>query len=92
MKKLSKLNLKDFREMSDSEMKNVIGGYLDPWDGGGTGNIEGGGSGTNCSTECSDGTTVEIKNCIGDCTAVDGKSVTCTGSTSGKTVTKTCGY
>lgn len=26
MKKLSKLNLKDFREMSDFEMKHVLGG------------------------------------------------------------------
>ncbi len=27
MKKLSKLKLKEFHEMSDSEMKNIIGGY-----------------------------------------------------------------
>lgn len=42
MKKLSKLKLKEFCEMSDSEMKNVVGGYFDPWDGAGTGNIDGG--------------------------------------------------
>lgn len=27
MKKLSKLKLKEFHEMSDSEMKNIVGGY-----------------------------------------------------------------
>jgi len=43
MKKLSKLNLKDFREMSDFEMKHVLGGSGSLEDGG-TGVI-GGGSG-----------------------------------------------
>ena len=41
MKKLSKLKLKEFREMSDFEMKQVLGGSGD-FEGGGTGNIEGG--------------------------------------------------
>ncbi|MBD3588367.1 TIGR04149 family rSAM-modified RiPP [Bacteroides sp. GM023] len=61
MKKLSKLNLKDFREMSDSEMKNVVGGYYDdPFSGGGTG-ANGGGSGSAIS--CSDHT--EPSACFG---------------------------
>lgn len=34
MKKLSNLKLKKFHEMSISEMKNVIGGYDDSYDGG----------------------------------------------------------
>ena len=95
MKKLSKLKLKEFREMNDSEMKNVVVGYLDPWDGGGTGNLEGGGSGveaTSCSTTCSNGTTVAIDNCIGTCSAIDGVSVTCTGSVTGEELTKKCGH
>lgn len=96
MKKLSKLNLKDFREMSDSEMKHVVGGYWDPWDGGGTGNIEGGGSGaasSSCSTVCaSNGEKITIDDCIGNCSTVDGISVTCTGSVTGKKLTKECGY
>lgn len=65
MKKLSKLKLKEFREMSDSEMKNVVGGYFDPWDGGGTGNIDGGsGGGEGGATSCSDHTSPE--ECFGD--------------------------
>ncbi|WP_288359945.1 TIGR04149 family rSAM-modified RiPP [uncultured Bacteroides sp.] len=43
MKKLSKLKLKEFREMSDFEMKQVLGGFGD-FEGGGTGNLEGGGA------------------------------------------------
>lgn len=93
MKKLTKLKLKDFREMSDFEMKNVLGGS-GSFDDGGTGVI-GGGSGveaTNCSTQCRNGSTVEIKNCIGRCEAVDGISVTCIGSVTGEELTKKCGY
>lgn len=93
MRKLSKLKLQEFREMSDFEMKHVLGGS-GSFDDGGTGLI-GGGSGveaTSCSTECPDGTTVEITDCIGTCTAVDGKSVTCKGSATGKEIIKTCGY
>lgn len=65
MKKLSKLKLKEFCEMSDSEMKNVVGGFFDPWDGGGTGNIDGGsGGGEGGATSCSDHTSPE--ECFGD--------------------------
>lgn len=61
MKKLSKLNLKDFREMSDSEMKNMVGGYYDDlFSGGGTG-ANGGGSGS--AKSCSDHT--EPSACLG---------------------------
>lgn len=35
MKKLSKLKLKEFHEMSDFEMKNVVGGYGGEESGGG---------------------------------------------------------
>ena len=70
MKKLSKLKLKEFREMSDSEMKNVVGGFYDPFGGGGTGNIDGGSGGGEVATSCSDhtspdecfGTMIEIIN------------------------------
>lgn len=41
MKKLSKLKLQEFREMSDFEMKHVLGGS-GSFDGGGTGNVDGG--------------------------------------------------
>lgn len=93
MKKLSKLKLKEFREMSDFEMKQVLGGFGD-FGGGGTGNLEGGSGveATSCSTECPDGTTVAITDCIGTCTAKDGESVTCKGSSTGKEIIKTCGY
>jgi natural product precursor len=94
MKKLSKLKLKEFREMSDFEMKQVLGGSGD-FEGGGTGNLEGGGSGveaTSCSTTCSNGSTVAIDNCIGTCSAIDGVSVTCTGSVTGEELTKKCGH
>lgn len=74
MKKLSKLKLKEFHEMSDSEMKSIVGG--------------GNGRATNCSTTCADGTTIQITNCIGDCTSVNASSVTCKGTSN--TLTKTC--
>ena len=79
------MKLKDFHEMSTSEMKLVLGG---------TGSLESGSGiqGTDCSTECPDGTTISITNCIGTCTAKDGESVTCEGSSTGKKITKTCGY
>ncbi len=34
MKKLSKLKLKEFAVMNDSEMKSVVGGYGEPYDAG----------------------------------------------------------
>lgn len=40
MKKLTKLNLKEFHEMSNHEMKNILGGYGD-YDGDGDGNYGG---------------------------------------------------
>lgn len=93
MKKLSKLKLKEFREMSDFEMKQVLGGSGD-FEGGGTGNLEGGSGveATSCSTTCSNGSTVAIDNCIGTCSAIDGVSVTCTGSVTGEELTKKCGH
>ncbi|WP_303877300.1 TIGR04149 family rSAM-modified RiPP [Bacteroides acidifaciens] len=68
MKKLSKLKLKEFREMSDFEMKQVLGGSGD-FEGGGTGNIEGGGSGAvSCtvSLSCAQGS-ISCSSSIGDC-------------------------
>ncbi len=76
MKQLKKLKLKDFSEMTDSEMKFVVGG---------SGSDS---SGTNCSTTCSSGVTIEIEDCIGTCTAVDGVSVKCEGKT--QTLEKKC--
>lgn len=67
MKKLSKLKLKEFCEMSDSEMKNVVGGF-DPWDGGGTGNIDGGsGEVTHkCLLKCTGGSSFWAYDCDGE--------------------------
>lgn len=64
MKKLSKLKLKEFREMSDFEMKQVLGGSGD-FEGGGTGNIEGG-SGVvthNCDLKCTNGLSFKAYDC-----------------------------
>lgn len=64
MKKLSKLSLKDFREMSDFEMKNVLGGS-GSFPGGGTGNIDGG-SGEithKCDLKCSNGDSFKAYDC-----------------------------
>ncbi|MBD3588369.1 TIGR04149 family rSAM-modified RiPP [Bacteroides sp. GM023] len=69
MKKLCKLKLKEFREMSDSEMKNVVGGSFDPWAGGGTGDIgDGSGDVVSCtvSLSCAQGS-ISCSSSIGDC-------------------------
>lgn len=56
MKKLSKLKLKEFREMSDFEMKQVLGGF---------GDFEGGGSGVthNCDLICTNGLSFKAYDC-----------------------------
>lgn len=90
--KLSKLKLKDFHEMNASEMKNVVGGWLDnttPGEGGVT--VDG--TLADCSATCSDGTTVSITDCTGTCTSADSTDTSkgyakCEGPT--KTITKTC--
>jgi hypothetical protein len=82
MKNLSKIKLHDATVLNDSEMKIVLGGS-----GSESGGMGGSGA-TDCSTTCSDGSTIEIKSCIGDCIAIDGKSVTCSGSSA--KLTKNC--
>ncbi|MBD3588371.1 TIGR04149 family rSAM-modified RiPP [Bacteroides sp. GM023] len=64
MKKLSKLNLKDFREMSDFEMKHVLGGF-GSFEEGGTGNVDGG-SGEithQCDLKCTNGESFKAYDC-----------------------------
>lgn len=65
------MKLRNFREKSDFEMINVLGSSGSFGDGG-TGVIGGVFEATDCSTQCRNGSTVEIKKCIGTCTAVDG--------------------
>lgn len=78
MKTLKKMTLKDYPEgllLSDKEQKLVLGGT--------SGNQK-----CNVSTTCENGTTLEIKDCIGNCYSDTGKSVSCVGTT--QTLTKTC--
>lgn len=79
MKKLSEIKIKDVSILSENEMKQVYGGS-------GTG---GESQVTSCSTSCgSGGDSIEITDCHGTCSAVDGVSVTCSGTKN--TLTKNC--
>lgn len=55
--KLNKLKLKDFHEMNDMEMKNVVGGWSTTGDGEG---VTGDGD---CSMHCYDGTVISVSAC-----------------------------
>ena len=67
MKQLKKMALKEAAVLTDSEKKMVLGGNSES-------------ETCNISTTCSNGTTISIYYCNGNCSSDTGKSVTCRGT------------
>lgn len=79
MKKINPIALKDAKILGTEEMKHLFGGSAAKEDSGGM---------TSCTTDCGTQPSRSITNCKGTCTAHQGSSVVCTGST--KILTKYC--